>query len=48
MSLVEASPSGKFEMKIATRKAIFIIPTDARVIPSAAILRYIVHDGSNE
>ena len=36
MSLVEASPSGKFEMKIATRNAIFIIPPEASVIPSAA------------
>jgi hypothetical protein len=36
MSLVEASPSGRFEMKIATRKAILIVPPAARVIPSAA------------
>ena len=36
MSLVEASPSAKFETKIATRKAIFIMPPEASVIPSAA------------
>jgi len=36
MSFVEASPSGRFETKIATKKAIFIAPPVASVIPSAA------------
>ena len=36
ISFVEASPSGRFETKIATRKAIFNAPPDASVIPSAA------------
>lgn len=36
ISVVEASPSGKFETKIAMRNAIFIIPPEASVIPSAA------------
>ena len=36
ISLVEASPSGRFDTKIATRKAMFIAPPDASVIPSAA------------
>ena len=34
--LVEANPSGRFETKIATRNAIFIVPPAASVIPSAA------------
>jgi hypothetical protein len=36
MSFVEAKPSGKFETKIATKRAIFIAPPVARVIPRAA------------
>ena len=36
ISLVEASPSGRFETKIATKKAIFNAPPAASVIPSAA------------
>ena len=36
ISLVEANPSGRFETKIATRNATFIVPPAASVIPSAA------------
>src|SRR5262245_60037679 len=35
-SFVEARPSGKLETKIATRRAMFIAPPVARVIPRAA------------
>lgn len=36
ISLVEATPSGRSETKIAIRNAIFTVPPAASVIPSAA------------